>query len=145
MEVCLPGVAAVNNEGPFSGPDADAGTVVAVAADYEPEFRRASGRQGDVDALDAARCTVQDVDAVGYFGVRKAERSGRARKVKRNRRRPFGSAAVYRSMVWREISRARVMGLRQGEVGMWLAYSQLFIQAIIRRRLSGASLKETAA
>ncbi|MNR64582.1 hypothetical protein D3C85_1872740 [compost metagenome] len=49
------------------------------------------------------------------------------------------------SMMWRDISRARVMGLRQGEVGMWLAYSQLFIQAIMSRRLSGASLNETAA
>ena len=37
------------------------------------------------------------------------------------------------------------MGLRQGEVGIWLAYCQLFIQPIMSRRPSGTSLKETAA
>ena len=49
------------------------------------------------------------------------------------------------STVRRPTSRGTLIALRQGEVGTWLAYCQLFIQPIISRLPSGASFQDTAA
>ena len=49
------------------------------------------------------------------------------------------------STVRRATSRGTLIALRQGEVGTWLAYCQLFIQPIISRLPPGASFQETAA
>jgi hypothetical protein len=76
VETCLTGFPAVDEDAAFRRADANAGSLRCVTADHQPEFFGCSRRKGDLDALDAAGCSVHDVPTLGDVHRSEVHRRG---------------------------------------------------------------------